>query len=51
MCEALGMRIGVLGGTGPAGQGIALRLTSLVVLSVFSALVATRAFRSYQRSA
>ena len=26
MCEALGMRIGVLGGTGPAGQGIALRL-------------------------
>lgn len=26
MCETLGMRIGVLGGTGPAGQGIALRL-------------------------
>ena len=26
MCEALGMRIGVLGGTGPAGQGIALRM-------------------------
>jgi NADPH-dependent F420 reductase len=26
VCEALGMRIGVLGGTGPAGQGIAVRL-------------------------
>ena len=28
MCEALGMRIGVLGGTGPAGQGIAARLAA-----------------------
>jgi NADPH-dependent F420 reductase len=26
VCEALGMRIGVLGGTGPAGQGIAVRM-------------------------
>jgi len=26
VCEALGMRIGVVGGTGPLGQGIAVRL-------------------------
>ena len=29
MCDALGVRIGVLGGTGPAGKGIAARLASL----------------------
>jgi 8-hydroxy-5-deazaflavin:NADPH oxidoreductase len=29
LCEALGMRIGVLGGTGPAGRGIAARLASV----------------------
>jgi NADPH-dependent F420 reductase len=29
VCEALGMRIGVLGGTGPAGRGIAARLASV----------------------
>ena len=28
MCEALGMHIGVLGGTGPAGRGMATRLAS-----------------------
>jgi NADPH-dependent F420 reductase len=28
VCEALGMRIGVIGGTGPAGQGIAVRLAA-----------------------
>ena len=28
MCDALGMRIGVLGGTGPAGQGMATRLAA-----------------------
>ena len=29
VCEAAGMRIGVLGGTGPAGRGIAARLASV----------------------
>ena len=29
VCEALGMRIGVLGGTGPAGQGVAARLAAV----------------------
>jgi len=29
LCEALGMQIGVLGGTGPAGRGIAARLASV----------------------
>jgi 8-hydroxy-5-deazaflavin:NADPH oxidoreductase len=29
LCEALRMRIGVLGGTGPAGRGIAARLASV----------------------
>src|SRR5207244_4679003 len=28
LCEALGMQIGVLGGTGPAGRGIATRLAA-----------------------
>jgi NADPH-dependent F420 reductase len=28
LCEALRMRIGVLGGTGPAGRGVAVRLAS-----------------------
>jgi NADPH-dependent F420 reductase len=28
LCEALGMKIGVLGGTGPAGRGIATRLAA-----------------------
>ena len=29
MCEAGDMRIGVLGGTGPAGQGLAARLAAV----------------------
>ena len=37
--------------TSPDWRAIATRITSLVVLSAFSAMVATRAFRSYQRSA
>jgi hypothetical protein len=37
--------------TAPDWRAIGLRLAALVVLSAFSAVVATRAFRSYQRSA
>ena len=37
--------------TSPDWRAIAMRITLLVVLSAFSAMVATRAFRSYQRSA
>ena len=37
--------------TTPDWRAIGLRLAALVVLSAFSAVVATRAFRSYQRSA
>jgi ABC-2 type transport system permease protein len=37
--------------TAPNWPAISIRLASLVVLSAFSAMVATRAFRSYQRSA
>ena len=29
MCHAVGMRIGILGGTGPAGSGLAARLASI----------------------